>query len=141
MNKKNILITKNDREKLLQLIEDIEKHVQCDNEKKALLFNLKVKLNCTSIVSPQDIPPTYVTMNSKFQYLNIGSGKISTYSLVFPEEASIDQNKISIISPVGIAVLGQSVGDLVECKLPFGVAYLKVLHIIYQPEAMGIYTI
>ena len=141
MKKKNILITKNDCEKLLQLIEDIEKQEQCNNEKKALLLTLKVKLNWASIVIPQDIPPTYITMNSKFQYLNIDNGKISTFSLVIPEEANIDQNKISIISPVGIAILGQSVGDLVECELPFGVAYLKVLHIISQPESMGIYTI
>ena len=141
MKKKNILITKNDREKLLQLIEDIEKLGQCDNEKKTLLCNLKVKLNWASIVIPQDIPPTYITMNSKFQYVNIDNGKISTYSLVIPEEANIDQNKISIISPVGIAILGQSVGDLVKCELPFGVAYLKLLHVISQPEAMGIYTI
>jgi len=139
--KKKILITKNDLEKLQELIGHLENYEHCDHERKTLLLNLKFKLHCATIVNPQNIPPTYITMNSTFQYSNLDTNKISTYSLVLPEEANIDEKKMSVISPVGISVLGHSIGDIIKCELPIGITYLKILDVKYQPETLGIFTI
>jgi len=79
MKKKKILITRPDREKILKLLEDIEKNERCDREKRSLLFDLRFKLSCATIVSPTDIPSTCITMHSKVQYINLYTGKTSTY--------------------------------------------------------------
>jgi regulator of nucleoside diphosphate kinase len=59
--------------------------------------------------------------------------------VVFPSEADSEQGKISILAPVGTALLGYRVGDTVEWKLPGGLRRLKIERILYQPEAAGDY--
>ena len=58
-------------------------------------------------------------------------------TIVFPNEANIDDGKISVLAPVGIALLGYRVGDVVEWKVPAGVRTIEILEIIHQPEASG----
>ena len=59
--------------------------------------------------------------------------------LVFPEDSNADQGKISIFAPIGTALLGYKVGDIIEWKVPAGLMKLKVEEILYQPEAAGDY--
>jgi regulator of nucleoside diphosphate kinase len=61
------------------------------------------------------------------------------YSLVFPNEADIDEGKISVLAPVGTAMIGYRVGDVIEWEVPSRLRRLKVEEIIYQPEASGDY--
>ncbi|WP_228767808.1 GreA/GreB family elongation factor [Candidatus Velamenicoccus archaeovorus] len=63
------------------------------------------------------------------------TGKDEFYQLVYPEDADIEQNKISILAPIGTAILGYKVGDVIEWKVPAGVRRLKIKKILYQPEA------
>jgi hypothetical protein len=60
------------------------------------------------------------------------------YTLVFPNEADIEQNRISVLAPIGIAMLGYRVGDILEWPVPSGLSRLKVKEVLYQPEASGI---
>ena len=62
-----------------------------------------------------------------------------TYHLVFPDSANVNQGKISILAPIGTALLGYKVGDIVRWKVPAGLTELKVEGILYQPEAAGDY--
>lgn len=140
MGSKKVIITRNDRDKLTKLIDDIESAGRLDNEKKAFIYDLKVKLNRAEIVSSKDVPPAVVTMNSRFQFMNLKTGKVATSTLVFPEEANIEQMRISIVAPVGIAALGHSEGDVPECRTPYGVTHLKILHVLYQPEYSGFFS-
>ena len=59
------------------------------------------------------------------------------YSLVFPHSANINQNRISILAPIGTALIGYKIGDIIEWKVPGGLRKLKVEEILYQPEASG----
>jgi regulator of nucleoside diphosphate kinase len=59
------------------------------------------------------------------------------YWLVFPEEANLAQNKISVLSPIGCALLGYKIGDIIDLKIPAGQKQLKVEKILHQPEAAG----
>ena len=57
------------------------------------------------------------------------------FAYVSPEDADPDQDKISILAPIGTALLGYKVGDIIEWKVPAGIVKLKVEEILYQPEA------
>jgi regulator of nucleoside diphosphate kinase len=104
------------------------------NQKK-----LKDKLHVASITHPEAIEPDVITMNSKIRFKNNNDGTEHIFTLVFPHEANIDESKISIFSPVGIALLGARVGDILQCETPTGEIEIDVEEILFQPEASGYY--
>jgi len=121
MAKKPIIITEYDKIRL----------------KKYLSDELCKELNRAKLVDPKDIPNDVITMNSKFKLKDLDSGEEMIYTLVFPEDADIYKNKISIYAPMGIALIGYRVGDIIEWPVPGGILCIKVLEIFYQPEASG----
>jgi len=136
MLKKLIYITDNDMKRLRELIMVTK---ETDNEKKKYLKGLEDELDKGEVVNSQDIPPNVITMNSKVRLRNINTQKEIIYWLVFPDDANADQGKISILAPIGTALLGYKVGDIIEWKVPAGVTKLKVEEILCQPEAAGNY--
>ena len=76
-------------------------------------------------------------MNSKIRIKNLDSGLEKIYTLVFPHSANINENRISILAPIGTALIGYEVGDTIEWPVPGGVTKFKVEEILYQPEASG----
>jgi regulator of nucleoside diphosphate kinase len=60
---------------------------------------------------------------------------------VFPSDADIEANKISILAPIGTAILGYRAGDLVEWPVPAGMKRLRIEAVLYQPEAAGQYDL
>jgi len=103
------------------------------------LKKLEGELARGRLVSPQAVPPDVITMNSKVCLIDLDTREELTCTLVFPDDANIDQNKISVLAPIGTAMLGYSVGDTVEWEVPAGLARFKVKEILYQPEAAGDY--
>jgi regulator of nucleoside diphosphate kinase len=71
--------------------------------------------------------------------LDMDTGKELVYSLVFPSEADSSNGKISILAPVGTAMIGYGVGDIIEWRVPAGLRRFRVEQILYQPEAAGEY--
>jgi regulator of nucleoside diphosphate kinase len=59
------------------------------------------------------------------------------YTLVYPDEADIELDKVSVLAPVGLAMLGKRVGDTIRFNAPAGSRQLKIKEIHYQPEAAG----
>ncbi len=123
MLKKSIIITKYDKKRLKSLIN----------------YDIRKEINRSKVVDPEDIPNDVITMNSKFKLKDLDSGEEMVYTLVFPEEADIDKKKISIYAPMGIALIGYRVGDIIEWPVLCGKLRIKVLEILYQPEASGDY--
>jgi regulator of nucleoside diphosphate kinase len=79
-------------------------------------------------------------MNSRLSVRDLGSGKkLITFTLVFPSDADVEQDKISVLAPLGTAVLGYRLGDTFEWKMPGRVRRLKLEQVLYQPEAAGDY--
>lgn len=128
MNK--IYITKNDNKKLVDLISDKWPN---DDYDQALL----AELNRAEIVESVSIPPDVITMNSLINFTDMQNSESFEYWLVFPEEANVAQNKISVLSPIGCALLGYKIGDIIDLKTPAGQKQLKVEKILHQPEAAG----
>jgi len=108
-----------------------------DQRDRRHLDELAKELRRGEVVAPEEIPPNVITMNSKVRLRDLDSGEEAVYSLVYPPDADIRQNRISILAPIGTALIGYAVGDVIEWKVPGGVARLKVEEILYQPEAAG----
>ncbi len=76
-------------------------------------------------------------MHSRVVLLDLATKKSETYTLVYPEEADLGQGRISILAPIGTAMLGNRIDDIFEWAVPAGKRKLKVKRILYQPEAAG----
>jgi regulator of nucleoside diphosphate kinase len=106
---------------------------------RVYLDRLEGELDRAEVVNPTDIPRDVVTMRSRVRLKDLDNGKEMVYSLVFPSEADVDEGKVSVLAPVGTAMIGYRVGDVIEWEVPSGLRRLKVEEIIYQPEASGDY--
>ena len=88
-------------------------------------------------MEPQAIHRGVVTMNSKVLLEDLDNRERMTVTLVFPADANADEGAVSVLAPVGTAILGYSEGDVVEWPVPDGVRRLKIRKVVYQPEAAG----
>ena len=132
-----IYITEFDVKRLKGLIKLAEE--RWDKRVLPYLRELDEELDRADIVKPEEIPTDVITMNSSFRVHDMDSGEESVYTLVFPANANSANGKISILAPVGTAMLGYRVGDTVEWEMPGGLKRLRVEEIVYQPEAEGDY--
>lgn len=90
------------------------------------------------IVPGPKVAPDVVTMNSTVSFQDEQTGLVSRVTLAYPAEVSIAERRISVLSPVGRALLGRAVGAVAEVELPDGSPRaIRVLEIHYQPEASG----
>jgi len=132
-----IYITTSDYHRLSGLIEmSRERNGDADRE---YLDQLEEELAQAEVVNPEDIPQDVITMRSKVRLKDLKSGQTVMYSLVFPSEANSNEGHISVLAPIGTALLGNRSGDVVESRVPSGLRRLKVKEILYQPEAAGNY--
>ena len=136
--KRKIYLTELDMGRLKPLLALPDRLDQRDRQH---LDELAKELRRGEVVAPEEIPPNEITMNSKVRLRDLDSGEEAVYSLVYPPDADIRQNRISILAPIGTALIGYAVGDVIEWKVPGGVARLKVEEILYQPEAAGRYDL
>ena len=128
---RKIYITSHDKTRLEKLIRESA------GQGGINLEPLARELERAEIVSPKAVPAGVVTMNSKVVLRDMASSEKLTYVLVFPNEADIDRGAISVLAPVGTAILGYSKGDEVEWKVPAGMRRLLIEEVLYQPEAAG----
>ena len=103
------------------------------------LDRLEEELDRAEIVTPQSIPHDVITMRSRVRLRDLVSGQEMVYSLVFPNEADLRQGKISILAPIGTAMLGSQAGEIIEWDVPAGLKRFKVEEVLYQPEGAGDY--
>ncbi|KGP77087.1 GreA/GreB family elongation factor [Desulfosporosinus sp. Tol-M] len=136
---RKIYITSIDRDRLLKLIGKEREFNNTSN--REYLNNLEKELNNAQIVTSQEVPNDVITMNSKVLLIDLDTEEEMIYTLVYPQEANLIEDKISILAPVGTAILGYRAGDIIKWKVPDGVVNLKVEEILYQPEAVGNYEL
>ncbi|PKN85007.1 MAG: transcription elongation factor GreAB [Chloroflexi bacterium HGW-Chloroflexi-8] len=134
MSSKPIYITEFDLHRLQKLIQESQ---YTNYRKSNYLDTLKKELDRAKIVAPELIPSNIITMNSRVVLQDIETGEEETYTLVFPEDADIELNKVSVLAPIGTGMIGYEVGDVFDWPVPSGFRNLKVMKIIYQPEASG----
>ena len=94
------------------------------------------------IVPAREIGPDVVTVNSTVSFRDDATRTVHRVTIVYPEEMSLSQRRISVLSPVGKALLGQRVGERAIVELPHGATgELRVLEIHYQPESAGHFAV
>jgi len=131
---RKIYITQNDKQKLQKLIDDI---IMDNIKNKEHVKDLNAELNRAEIVHAAQIPHNVITMHSRVLLFLDGSEE--EISLVYPHEADVTNNMISILSPVGTAIIGYHEGDTLEWSVPSGTTVVEVKRVLYQPEAAGVY--
>ena len=102
---------------------------------------LEAKLAAAAVMPPEFVPENAVTLNSKVRFTNLDTGEDRVYTVVFPAEADIEREKVSVLSPIGTALIGAAAGDLVDCQAPLGVSSLRVEEVLFQPEAAGYFFV
>lgn len=133
----NIYITKVDHERLTKLIE-IAREREGDANRK-YLDRLEEELERAEVVQQKDIPADVITMRSTVRLKDLDTSEEMTYQLMFPTEANFDEGKISVLAPIGTAMIGYRRGDVIEWEVPSGVRRLRVEEVLYQPESKGEY--
>ena len=98
------------------------------------LADLQAELNRAEIVSPDDVPENVVTMDSTVMLRDLDTDEVEMYTLVYPDRADIANGQLSVLAPVGTAILGYQIGDEVGWRVPAGWRRLRIEQILYQPE-------
>ena len=136
MEERTIYITEYDVKRLRQLIDEAKR---LDRRRNEYLESLEGELSRAKLVAPTDVPPDVVTMNSRVRLVDLDTEEELVYTLVFPDQADIAQSKISVLAPIGTAMLGYRIGDVFAWQVPEGTRRLEVKQVLYQPEASGDY--
>ena len=105
------------------------------------LIGLKQKIEMAVILAPEEMPPDVVTMNSQVRINDITNDGTMVVSLVFPQDVDYVQKKVSLLAPLGAALLGRRVSEKFSYDAPGGSTKIAIEEIVYQPEAAKEYTL
>ena len=127
-----ITISSLDLERLYKLIEVLPKNSFAGGDA------LKAELDRANVVAPTDMPPTTVTMNSTVVFFVESTQNEFELTLVYPKDVDPSGKTISVLAPVGSALLGLSQDDEIEWPKPGGgLLKVKIKEVVYQPERAG----
>ncbi|WP_239254761.1 nucleoside diphosphate kinase regulator [Candidatus Nitrotoga sp. M5] len=127
-----IIISTVDSERLEKLLDSLP------NNEFIGKVELESELARAKIVKPKDVPPTVVTMNSTVRFKVASSNDEFELRLVYPKDSDLSGKTLSILAPIGSALLGLSQGDEIEWPKPGGgVLRVQIHEVAYQPERSG----
>lgn len=134
MNQKpNITVSSRDADRLEKLLDAMD---SSSPNHDALMD----ELTRAHIVSPEDMPPNIVTMNSTVKFKDINSDKEFSLTLIYPHGDASQGDTVSILAPVGSALLGLTEGNTIEWPKPGGgFLSVEIIEVMYQPEREGLY--
>jgi regulator of nucleoside diphosphate kinase len=122
----HIVVTDRDLERLLPIVSG-----------SPLAASLEAELDRALVVEQREVPPDVVTMNSHLVYEDCATGARRDVQLVYPRDADAARGRVSILAPVGSALLGLRVGQQIAWEVPSGMRRMRVVELRYQPEAEG----
>lgn len=132
-----ITVSSQDRDQLQALINSalLDSRVPAGN-----LNALESELARATVCDQADIPPEVVTMNSTVQFSDMATDEEESYTLVYPRDADAVQGKISVFAPIGTALLGYRIGDVVDWQVPAGRRTLLIVAVqqAYEPSLMAV---
>lgn len=131
MSDRTIYITSQDRDRLTALSQ-----MTGDKDRRDLA-GLMYELSRAVVLPSDEIPEDVITMNSRARLKDLEKGSTLEYTLVYPNDANFAEGKISVLAPIGAAMIGYRVGDEIEWEVPGGLRHFKVEEVLYQPEAAG----
>jgi regulator of nucleoside diphosphate kinase len=130
---RTIYITRSDLHRLQTLVEGLKAATHAESQNIAAL---EEELDRAKVVEASKIRPDVVTLNSQVRVCDLDSGKTMEYEVVYPNtKPRSGAEPLSVLAPLGTALLGYRAGDVVEWQVPKGKRRLKVIEVVYQPEA------
>lgn len=131
-------ITHLDYQRLNNLIQSMKSRTKDDLQNLEVLEN---EIDRAKRIEPRKITPEVVTMNSEVELMDMDTKRKMKFRLVYPQDADFRAGRLSVLSPLGSALIGYSVGTEVSFKVPAGLKQVRIEKILYQPEANGEYTL
>lgn len=131
MSERTICITQKDLQRLRYVAQ------MSDAGDGADLADLRNELARAKVVPADQIPPDVITMNSRVRLRDLDRDTTHEYTLVYPTAADYNAGRISVVAPIGAAMLGYREGSEIEWPVPGGRRRLRVEAVLYQPEAAG----
>jgi regulator of nucleoside diphosphate kinase len=133
--RRRIYITEDDMARLRELVRQGKMAAHKD---RSHLADLDGELERAEVIAAGQVMPDVVTMYSTVRIRDVDSGASMVYTLVFPVEADIEEKRISVLAPIGTALLGFRTGDTFEWKTPGGTRRLQIEDVLFQPEAANV---
>ena len=131
---KKVTLTKNDYTRIYKAITDAKNSKTINSNEAEKLLS---EISKAEIVPSEKIDKDVVTMNSEVKLFFENTQKEQSFKIVYPQDANLKENKISIFSPIATALIGYKIGDEIEWIVPGGMTKIKIVDLIYQPEAAG----
>ena len=131
MKQRNIIVTKTDLTRLQATINSARQDTRVPVQ---LLDSLEDELRRAQVVEPGELPDDVVSMESTIWFRDEADGDEECYTLVYPQQADVSQNKISVIAPIGTALLGYRIGDVVEWAVPAGISRLTITRVEHRSQ-------
>ncbi|MBZ5688374.1 MAG: GreA/GreB family elongation factor [Acidobacteriia bacterium] len=129
MKSHSIVVSDADMDRLSRLVMAL-KHFLFQDQLQVESLNRTIE--SAEVASSEHIPRDIIRMNSRIHVLDLDTGKKELYTLVFPEHADISTSLISVLAPVGIALLGRRQGDIIEARVPGGIRRLRVERVLHR---------
>jgi regulator of nucleoside diphosphate kinase len=126
-----IYVTSSDLHRLQALVEGYRLE---GREAASTLQRLEDELDRSVVLDASEIPPDAVRLDSGVVLLDLDSGEELRFTLVLPSRSNLDEGRISVLAPLGMAALGYRVGDHIEWDVPAGRRRLRVRGVIHRPE-------
>jgi regulator of nucleoside diphosphate kinase len=128
------MLTEVDQVRLRELLESLPSCAGVEREHADLLSR---RVSEARIIPQRGVPRDLVTMNSLVGLKDLDANEKWSCTLAYPQEADLAARRVSVAVPFGALILGQRVGDAVECPTASGVRRLRIERVYYQPEAAG----
>ena len=138
MSLPQIILSETDHARLTPLLHDT---IVRGDTPRYLTDALRAKLKSAQVVSPKAMPADVVTMNSLVVVRDFDDDQAETYVLVYPTFANIAEGNLSVLTPIGAAVLGERKGATGDLKVPFGTCRIRIEDVQFQPESVGQYDV
>jgi regulator of nucleoside diphosphate kinase len=137
MKEQAIIMTWPDHARLTELV-DAQRYVNQGTDSKAFQ-QLRRELERAQLVTEKDIPTDVVTMDSQVQVFDLEMGDQYVFTLSWPYQQKTADDRINVLAPLGMALLGSRVGQEIEWPLPDGTCRLRVEEVLFQPESNTMY--
>ena len=124
-------MTRTNFDRLIELLKDELPGAIADPQ---AFRELAGELQRATIVDTTSVPADVVTMNSSVKLTDLKSKGTESYTLVYPKDANIAEGRLSILAPIGTALLGSRAGDEIRWTVPTGESNLRIEEVTYQPE-------
>ncbi len=130
-----LCLSQSDANRLRQLIDN--RRPGTNRQMESQFERLEAELERIQAVSREQVPPDVVTMNSRVEVADLDTDERMVLTVCWPEDADADEGRVSVLAPLGMAVLGYPIGTTVEWPVPAGLRRLRLERLHYQPEAAG----